>query len=79
MVTAARAAHNYWTGLRGLIGHKPLAQGEGLLIVPCSSIHTHFMGFPIDVLYVDKACQVVAVRRTWPPGVLAGFTAVPGS
>lgn len=48
LVTNGRVADGYWTRLRGLIGSKPLEPGEGLLIVPCNSIHTHFMGFPID-------------------------------
>ena len=67
LVTAGRVADNYWTRLRGLIGHKPLAEGEGMLIVPCSSIHTHFMGFPIDVVYVDRGGQVVAVDHDMAP------------
>ena len=67
LVTAGRVADTYWARLRGLVGSKPLAQGEGLLIVPCSSIHTHFMGFPIDVLYVDKGQKVVAVDEEMAP------------
>ena len=47
--------------------YKPLGEGEGLLIVPCSSIHTHFMGFPIDVVYVDREQKVVAVDEEIVP------------
>ncbi len=67
LVTEGRVADNVWTRLRGLIGSQPLKDGEGLLIVPCQSIHTHFMGFPIDVLYVGAAGEVVALNRTLPP------------
>jgi uncharacterized protein len=67
LVTRGRAADNSWTRFRGLIGHPPLAEGEGLLIVPCSSIHTHFMGFPIDVLYVNAEQEVVGVDRDLKP------------
>jgi hypothetical protein len=67
VVAACEVADNEWTRLRGLIGHAPLAPGEGLLIVPCSSIHTHFMGFPIDVLYVDKEQKVVGVDENLKP------------
>ena len=67
LVLAGKAADGYWSRLRGLIGHKPLAEGEGLLIVPCNSIHTHFMGFPIDVVYVDKGQQVVAFDQNMAP------------
>jgi uncharacterized membrane protein (UPF0127 family) len=67
IVTAGRAADNLWTRMKGLIGSAPLKQGEGMLIVPCNSIHTHFMGFPIDVLYVDRAGKVVALDHAMKP------------
>jgi uncharacterized protein len=67
VVNNGRVANSPWTRFRGLIGHPPLAEGEGLLIVPCSSIHTHFMGFPIDVLYVNAEQEVVGVDRDLKP------------
>jgi hypothetical protein len=67
VVSQGQVANNYWSRLRGLIGHKPLAEGEALLIVPCNSIHTHFMGFPIDVLYVDRALKIVGLDETMVP------------
>jgi len=67
LVSAGRAADTFWAGLRGLIGHQPLQPGEGLLIVPSNSIHTHFMGFAIDVLYVDREQRVVALDREMAP------------
>jgi len=41
------------------MGAPPLQEGEGLVLVGEKSIHTFFMGFPIDVLYVDKAGKVI--------------------
>lgn len=67
LVTAGRVADNAWTRFRGLIGQPPLAPGEGLLIVPCSSIHTHLMGFAIDVVYVNAALEVVGIDRNLKP------------
>ena len=67
LVTAGRAADNHWTRLRGLLGHEPLEEGEGLLIVPSNSIHMLFMGFPIDVLYVDSALKVIGLHHTLRP------------
>jgi uncharacterized membrane protein (UPF0127 family) len=67
LVTQGRVADNLWTRLKGLIGSPPLEAGEGLLIVPCQSIHTHFMGFAIDVVYVDAAGQVAGLHRNLPP------------
>jgi uncharacterized membrane protein (UPF0127 family) len=73
LVTHGRVADNMWTRLKGLIGSPPLEPGEGLLIAPCQSIHTHFMGFPIDVLYVDRENQVVGLHRSLPPWRFGSF------
>lgn len=67
IVSAGRVADTFWTSLRGLIGHQPLQPGEGLLLVPSNSIHTHFMSFAIDVLYVDREQRVVAMDRQMVP------------
>ena len=51
----------------GLLKHERLAPGEGLWIVPCESVHTFFMKFPIDLVYIDKARKVRKVRHAVPP------------
>jgi uncharacterized protein len=54
--------------LRGLLGRSRLTSGEGLLIRPTSAIHTCFMRFPIDVVFLDRDLVVVKVvsnRRPW--------------
>ena len=56
-----------WTSFAGLMGKPHLPSGEGLVIKPCSSIHTHFMRFPIDVIYVNKENVVVGVDRELKP------------
>jgi len=45
--------------MRGLLGRASLAEGEGLLIEPCNSIHTLFMRFPIDALFLSRDLRVV--------------------
>jgi uncharacterized membrane protein (UPF0127 family) len=39
--------------MRGLLGRDGLPPGGGMLIERCSSIHTFFMKFPIDVIFID--------------------------
>lgn len=39
---------------RGLLGRERLAEGEGILLSPCNSIHMLFMAFPIDAVFLDK-------------------------
>jgi hypothetical protein len=52
---------------KGLLGRKGLAPGEGLWIVPCESVHTFFMQFPIDLVYLDRKNKVRKVRGSVPP------------
>lgn len=51
----------------GLMGRKGLDEGEALYIAPCSSIHTFFMRFPIDVAFVDRENRVVKVAEAVKP------------
>ena len=51
----------------GLLKHTELKQGKGLWIVPCESVHTFFMKFPIDLVYLDKRRKVRKVRNAVPP------------
>ena len=50
----------------GLLKHERLDAGEGLWIVPCESVHTFFMKFPIDLVYVDRGKKVRKVRSRMP-------------
>jgi uncharacterized membrane protein (UPF0127 family) len=58
--------------MKGLLGKKEMLNGEALWIKPCISVHTLFMKFPIDVLFLDKRNRVIAAitnirrnRLTW--------------
>jgi len=67
VVSNGHVASNFFTRFKGLMDATSLAEGDGLLIAPCNSIHTHFMRFPIDVLYVSKDGAVVAVDHAMAP------------
>jgi uncharacterized protein len=60
-------ADGFLTRLRGLLGRRELPRDEGLLINPCSSIHTWFMRFPIDVVFLDRDLRVVRVAADVGP------------
>ena len=51
----------------GLLKHERLEPGHGLWIVPCESVHTFFMKFPIDLVYVDKRHKVRKVSHAVAP------------
>jgi uncharacterized protein len=52
---------------RGLLGRPGLADGHALILAPCSSIHTFFMQFAIDVAFVDRNGVVLRVRKVLGP------------
>lgn len=52
---------------KGLLGRDGLEPGEGLWIVPCEAVHTFFMRFPIDLVYVDRDKRVKKVRSDVMP------------
>ncbi|MFH1024044.1 MAG: DUF192 domain-containing protein [Planctomycetota bacterium] len=62
--------------MKGLLGRKELPRGHGLLITPCGSIHTAFMRFPIDVIFLDRDGTVLKIRERLPPW---RFAACPGA
>ena len=55
----------------GLLGQRGLPAGRGLLIRPCRSIHTWFMRFPLDVIFLDKDWRIVKVVLNLNPWGLA--------
>jgi hypothetical protein len=58
--------------MRGLLGRRGLRDGEGILLRPAGSIHTFFMRFPIDVVFLDREDRVVGIETAVPPWRTAG-------
>ena len=75
----ADVAETFCERVRGLIGRPPPAPGRGMLITRCNCIHTFFMAYPIDVVFVDRngrALKTVRNVRPWRPMVWGGWRAV---
>ncbi|MBA2359895.1 MAG: DUF192 domain-containing protein [Actinobacteria bacterium] len=53
--------------MKGLLGRSELRPGEGLLLRPASSIHTCFMRFPIDAVFLDRDWRVVGISDDVQP------------
>jgi len=66
-------ADRFWSRLRGLLGRPALADGEGLLLVPCRSVHMLGMRFPLDVVFVRRDGAVVATYHTLRPGARSAW------
>jgi uncharacterized membrane protein (UPF0127 family) len=63
---SVRVADTYFRRLRGLLGRR-LRDGEGLVLRPAFSIHTSFMRYPIDVIFLDQDLKVVEIQSNVKP------------
>jgi hypothetical protein len=60
-------ADSIWKRLRGLLGRDGLEQGHGMLFRGESSIHSAFMRFRFDAVFMDRELRVVGLAPDIPP------------
>lgn len=71
--TQSTLANNIWlannplTRLKGLLGKSSLQPNEGLWITPCNGVHSCFMQFVFDAVFVDKNGEVLHIIRHMTP------------
>ena len=65
-----RTADTFLSRFVGLLGTAAIREGEGLWIVPCRSVHTLGMRYPIDVAFLDARGVVVGILEGLPPNRL---------
>ena len=71
-----RVADDFLKRLRGLMLSAPLAQGHGLLLTHCTSVHSAFMRQTIDVIYLScHGCVIRCVAGLRPWRASAGWRA----
>lgn len=58
--------------MRGLLGRRHLPEEEGILLRPAGSIHTFFMRFAIDAVFLDRDLVVVGLAHRLKPWRTAG-------
>ena len=68
-----RVADNFFSRLKGLMGVPVLKQGEGLLLKKEKSIHTFFMRFPIDVIYINSRGKVIKIDQNMVPNRIGRY------
>lgn len=68
LALAAEEARTFRQRLRGLIGRASLSPDEALILQPCKSVHTFFMRFPLDLVFLDRAGTVCRLITALPPG-----------
>jgi uncharacterized membrane protein (UPF0127 family) len=71
IATSIETAFDSKTRNKGLLGRDGLPSGSALILAPCSSIHTFFMRFAIDVLFVDRRGVVLRSASNLGPWRIA--------
>ncbi len=59
IASRANEADTFFLRLRGLLGRKSFKKGEALLIPRCQAVHSFFMKFPIDIVFVGADFSVI--------------------
>ena len=72
IATALEVADSSAKRNKGLLGRKGLDPGTGLWIVPCEAVHTFWMKFPIDLIYLDRDHCIRKLRSSVPAWRLSG-------
>ena len=60
-------AKGVWSSFKGLMFRGSLPSGHGMLFRPVRGIHTNFMRFPIDLVFLDKENRVTKIREAMGP------------
>ncbi len=68
IATDIETAYSFWPRFKGLMLRKDMPEGSALHISPCPSIHTFFMKFSIDILYLNRKNEIIGMERALSPG-----------
>jgi len=66
-LSQVRETQGLWQRFAGLMFTSSIGQSEGLVFRPAGGVHTQFMRFAIDLVYLDGANRVCAIREAMPP------------
>ena len=75
VVEKLQIANNPWTRFWGLMGKSqmPIKHYDGLWIEPCADIHSCFMRFEFDAVFVDKEGNVLHLVEKMKPWRISKF------
>ncbi|MEB3204555.1 MAG: DUF192 domain-containing protein [Candidatus Sericytochromatia bacterium] len=68
VVERLEVARTPWARMRGLGFRDRFEPGEGMLLVPCNSIHTFWPRLNLDVLFLSRDFRILRVLHDLPPG-----------
>ncbi|MGI9254854.1 MAG: DUF192 domain-containing protein [Thermomicrobiales bacterium] len=67
LLTTLKRAEGRWGNFKGLMLRGSMPDSEGLLFAPARGIQTHFMRFPIDLIFLDGENRVIQIREAMAP------------
>ena len=65
-------AESFWQRGRGLLGRKNLQANQAMWIKYTNNIHTFFMRFSIDCIFVDRKLEIIKIKKSVPPFRIVG-------
>lgn len=68
LVSELEVASTLWSRTKGLLGRDGLSDEQALWILRCNSVHTFFMRFAIDLVFLNKRLEVTKVLERVKPG-----------
>lgn len=72
LIDQLELADSYFSRAFGLLGKKTLPENQGLWIKPCRDIHTFFMKFAIDCVFLDSKMTIIKIAADVSPYRLLG-------
>ncbi|MEL0082696.1 MAG: DUF192 domain-containing protein [Gammaproteobacteria bacterium] len=68
LINQVSRTESVWERMRGLLARPALSESEALWITPCNSVHSFFMQYSLDLVYLNRRQAVVKVVTDLPPG-----------
>jgi len=72
LATSMEVANTDSKRRKGLLGRDGLSAGGGMWICPCEAVHTFWMRFPIDLVYLDRKYRIRKLKSEVRPWRLSG-------
>ncbi|MDD4689641.1 MAG: DUF192 domain-containing protein [Eubacteriales bacterium] len=66
-------ADTFFGRLTGLMPKKTLVDGEGMILKPCKQVHTYFMGYSIDVIFLTEENRIIYLQSNMEPGRVSSY------
>lgn len=70
LISELLVARTMWSRMKGLLGTQSLSEKSALWIHQCNSIHTFFMSYAIDCVFLDKELKICSLKKDIKPGRL---------